>query len=352
VIDHPADTEVHPNELFRFPPFPLPHVHTVVQPLSPVHATASDGKDWTQELARIDDRYASPCAPAPSQFLGLCSPHFVEVEFDAERVRGAAHLRLFLTGWFYWTDSSVNVASARDPGVEFVPPIFQVPDGKGGWRDTGPPVGFPAGKTKTMVVDVTDVLVRDDPRLRVSTTLRLYWDAIRLAVDDDDAPLRVTSIEPASAELWRRGFSAHVLDERPEQPARFQWNRLAEEPRWNPHPGVYTKYGDVLALVGEIDDQFVVMGSGDALHVEFDAAHAPPLPEGWRRDFFVFLDGWAKDKDPNTVEALHVEPLPFHGMSGYPYGPDESFPLNAATRAWMRRFQTRMPEAWIPGGAR
>ena len=31
---------------------------------------------------------------------------------------------------------------------------------------------------------------------------------------------------------------------------------------------------------------------------------------GWVRDYLVFLDGWAKDRDPNTVEALEVEPLP------------------------------------------
>jgi hypothetical protein len=350
VIDHPSETEIYPNERFTFPPFPLPHVHTLRAPLSPTRATGSDGRDWTEELAGIDDRYASPAAPASSQMLGLCAPHFVELEFDPARLKSAAHLRLFLTGWFYWTDASVNMASAHDPEHEFIPPIFQVPDGQGGWRDAGPPVGFPAGKTKTMVVDVGSLLLRDDPRLRVFTSLRLYWDAIRLAVDDDDAPLVVTPIEAHSAELWRRGFSELVEDKRPEQPARFQWDQVAQRPRWNPHPGIYTKYGGVLPLLSGIDDQFVILGSGDALQVRFDASKAPPLPAGWRRDFLLYLDGWAKDRDHNTVEALHVEPLPFHGMSGYPYGADEHYPLTPATREWLRKFQTRPAESWIPRG--
>ena len=127
---------------------------------------------------------------------------------EVERVRQAPRLRLVMTGWFQWSDASVNVAIARDPDWSFVPPILSVPDGEGGWTQAGPPLGFPAGKTKTMVVDVTDLVVRDDPRLRLSSTLELYWDSIHLAVCDDDGEHRVTRLEPASARLWRRGFSA------------------------------------------------------------------------------------------------------------------------------------------------
>ena len=55
-------------------------------------------------------------------------------------------------------------------------------------------------------------------------------------------------------------------------------------------------------------------GSGDALTVHFDAADCPPLPAGWTRDYLLFLDGWAKDRDPNTLEALAVEPEPLFGV--------------------------------------
>jgi hypothetical protein len=81
--------------------------------------------------------------------------------------------------------------------------------------------------------------------------------------------------------------------------------------------------------------------------VRFDAAGLPPLPDGWRRDYLLFLDGWAKDRDPNTLEALYVEPLPFHGMSGYPYGPEEHFPDTPEHRAWRREWNTRAAEPWL-----
>jgi len=339
VVDHPADTELFPNERFTFPPFPAARSH-VVQPIPPLRATGSDGRDWTAALAAIDDVHAAPFVPLESlQFQGLAEPHWLELAFDPEDLIGARELRLVCTGWFYWTDASVNVAAARTPGVEFVPPTLEVP-GEDGWVPAGPPVGFPAGKSKTMVLDVTDILRAEDPRLRISSTLRLYWDSIRLVVEAD-GPQVTTLLAPVAAWLWPRVLSAPVASSRTDLPERFVWENLAKLPRWDQHPGRYTRYGEILPLLGAADDRYAILGTGDALTVEFDAGELPPLPEGWRRDYLVYLDGWAKDRDPNTIEALRVEPLPFHGMSGYPYGADESFPDTPEHRAWRATWNTR-----------
>jgi hypothetical protein len=341
-LDHSSDTEVYPNERFCFPPFPEARLHVLRGPLAPVRVTGSDGGDWTRELSEIDSRFAAPFTPAPGQFLGLASPHFLELEFDPQAIAraGEGPLRLALTGWFYWTDASANVAAARDPSQEFVPPTLQVPDGRGGWRDILPPIGFPAGKTKTMVIDVGEILDRSDPRVRIASTLRLYWDALRLFAGED-SPCTSARLDPISARLWERGFSDPIEDPRPHQPQRFLWERLASIPRWSQHPGLYTRLGDVLPLLGSIDDRFVILGSGDALSVRFDARSLPPLRPGDRRDYLLFLDGWAKDRDPNTHEALFVEPLPFHGMSGYPYEASEAFPDDEIHRRWRIEWNTR-----------
>lgn len=353
VVDSPAGTEIYPNERFQFPPFPEPHIHTVRDPLAPRKVTGSDGKDWTAAVAKTDDVFPQPMELHPPQFAGLAKPWFLELEFDPARVRDAKALRLVMTGWFYWSDASANMAAARSEGVAFVPPMFQVPDGKGGWRETGPPVGFPAGKTKTMIVDVAPFLNRADPRIRVSTTLRLYWDRIVLAVDGDDAPLAVRELPCTRAEAYKRGFSA-PLDAVPpgeahpaNRPERFDWDVLACEPRWNQHPGFYTRYGACTELVTAVDDRFVILGAGDAAILRFAAQDVPAPAAGMRRDFLLYLDGWAKDRDPNTIEALNVEPLPFHGMSGYPYRADEHFPDTEAHRAWRRDWLTRPAFEWI-----
>jgi hypothetical protein len=346
VVDHPADTEVFPNERFSFPPFPEAHTHSIKDPLSPKSAVDQSGKDWTEELARDDKRFAIPFEALNGPYRGLAAPYTLELAFDPERVRSASKLRLFLNGWFYWTDASVNVAVARHPDFEFIPPLLSVPDGNGGWKDCGT-IGFPAGKLKTMALDVGELLNRDDPRIRLFSSLRLYWDSIRLATDADDAPRVTTSLEPSAANLWQRGFSRSFPLLGEHDCEWFTWDELEVQPRWNQHPGLYTKLGDTLPLVGAIDDRFVVMGAGDALTLRFDATRLPPLPAGWRRDYLVFLDGWAKDRDPNTVDALYVEPLPFHGMSGYPYGASERYPDDEAHRAYRREWNTRPATRWI-----
>lgn len=349
VVDHPEGTEMEPNERFTFPPFPEPRIHVLAACRAPRRALGSDGRDWAEELGAIDGRYAAPFTPYRGQWLGLAPAHTLELAFDPAGLAEASELRLAMTGWFYWTDASVNMATARTPGVDFVPPILQVPDPEGGpgaWKDVGPPVGFPAGKTKTMVLDVGAFLRRDDPRLRIVTTLRLYWDSIRLCVGED-AESAVTEIEPESAWLWERGFSRPVFLGGAHRLEWFDWDQL-DAPRWNQHPGMYTRYGDVLPLVQAIDDCFVILGAGDALRLRFDATGVPAPRPGWRRDFLLFLDGWAKDRDPNTLEALSVEPLPFHGMTSYPYAPGQRYPDTAQTRAYRAEWNTRHARRWIP----
>jgi hypothetical protein len=201
-------------------------------------------------------------------------------------------------------------------------------------------VGFPAGKTKTMVLDVSSILKRDDPRLRISSTLCLYWDSIRLSVGEDAAQV-TTALPVHGSRLWARGFSAPLPSESDTSPEMFDWDTHADQPRWNQHPGAYTRYGDVLALLETVDDQFVIMGAGDALELRFDASLLPPLPEGWTRDYLVYLDGWAKDRDPNTLSALEVEPLPHHGMGTYPPPPGLEYPDDAEHRAWREKWNTR-----------
>jgi hypothetical protein len=194
---------------------------------------------------------------------------------------------------------------------------------------------------------VTDVISLDDPRIRLGSSLELYWDCLELATCDDDTPIVTTSIEATSATLWSRGFSASPTPERADLPLLFTWDALANVPRWDQHPGMYTRYGEVLPLVAAIEDQYVIMGSGDALTIRFDASELPPVPDGHVRDYLVFLDGWAKDRDPNTHEALEVEPLPFHGMSGYPYAETESFPDSTEHRAWREQWNTRSAHGWV-----
>ncbi|MFN0009984.1 MAG: FG-GAP-like repeat-containing protein [Planctomycetota bacterium] len=350
-VDHPAGTRIYPNELFCFPPFPEHRLHAVADSIAPARATGSDGREWAEELADVDDRHAAPFVLEAKQFAGRAKPWYVELAFDPAAVARAQKLRLVMTGWVYWSDATANMASAGE-GLEFVPPTLEIPDGNGGWKVAGPPVGFPSGKTKTMVVDVGSILRRDDPRIRLATNLRLYWDQIALALDADDATRETREAGVASARIWGRGFSAPLEatphDDGGARPERFDWNVLAKQARWNQTPGLYTRYGDCTELCTAVDDRYAMVGAGDALTLRFDAALFPPPREGLVRDWILHLDGWCKDADPHTLASGTVEPLPFHGMSAYPYPATESFPDDAAHRAWRARWNTRPATQWIP----
>ena len=114
-------------------------------------------------------------------------------------------------------------------------------------------------------------------------------------------------------------------------------------PRWADMAGLYTRFGDVAALLAAADDRSVVMKGGDCVRLAFDASKLPPLPPGWVRDWLVVLDGWDKDADKNTVAGQTVLPLPFHGMDDARYG-EQRFPETEAHRAFAREYLTR------PGG--
>jgi hypothetical protein len=141
--------------------------------------------------------------------------------------------------------------------------------------------------------------------------------------------------------LHYRGFSKPTIHPRRRQPEAFDYTQVAPVSMWNPTPGRYTRYGDVRSLLESTDDRMVIMGSGDELRLLFPAQNLPPLPEGWQRDFLLLVDGWAKDGDYNTAYSQSVDPLPFHGMSAYPYSAAEHFPDDEAHRDYRKKYNTR-----------
>jgi hypothetical protein len=149
-------------------------------------------------------------------------------------------------------------------------------------------------------------------------------------------------MDASDADLRFRGFSKVLIHPERKQPERFVYDKVRPVSTWNPTPGWYTRYGDVRELMRVVDDRLVVMGPGDELQLSYDAARLPSLPEGWTRDFLLLVDGWEKDRDANTAYSQTVEPLPFHGMTRYPYGPAERHPDEAYRTLWNTRPALRL----------
>jgi hypothetical protein len=124
-------------------------------------------------------------------------------------------------------------------------------------------------------------------------------------------------------------------------PHWFDYSDVSTEPKWIDLEGYYTRFGDVTELLLAPDSKYVILNAGDEVSLEFDAASLPVLSEGWTRDYLVYSTGWLKDGDLNTATGQTVSPLPFHGMSQYPYGPDVSYPGDAEHQQYLRDYNTR-----------
>jgi hypothetical protein len=178
-------------------------------------------------------------------------------------------------------------------------------------------------------------------KLRIATNLCVYWDEIFLSEETSDPTLRPQVVPLMTADLHFRGFSRSRIDPARRRPDTYEYSPVSPASFWNPTPGLYTRYGGVRELVSEVDDRLAIMGSGDELKLSFSAAALPSRLAGWVRDYLLEIDGWAKDSDPNTAFSSTVEPLPFHGMSAYPYRASEHYPEDELHRRYRREYNTR-----------
>jgi hypothetical protein len=144
-----------------------------------------------------------------------------------------------------------------------------------------------------------------------------------------------------AADLHYRGFSRMYRKGGRYGPHWFDYGEVSKAPKWRDLEGDYTRYGDVLPLLLEADDKYIIMNAGDEVTVEFDATRLAGLPPGWKRDFLIYSDGWIKDGDLNTAYGKTVAPLPFHAMTSYPYGPEQAYPSDEEHQLYLKTYNTR-----------
>jgi hypothetical protein len=112
--------------------------------------------------------------------------------------------------------------------------------------------------------------------------------------------------------------------------------------------GAYTREGDVLPLVTRADDRFVIGKPGDEIAIDFDEPPSQSIPPGWTRTYLLVGDGFSKEMDVNSASPDTVEPLPFHGMSGYPYPASEHYPDTPEHNRYREEYNTRHVRRQIP----
>ena len=342
-VDHPIDTGIFVNEQYTPPPFAEFKIYGVAEKGFPKSAVDHHGEDVSDALKAFDYRYA--VEHAPGAYQGVVEPHAIVL--DLGDVPNDTPLTLFLSGWIFPTDTSINVALFQNPRINPRFPSVAVKDKSGEWRTVIDRVGLPAGKNKTITVDLTGRFLSDDRRVRIETDMQIYWDTTFFTVGTQAVPMEVTTLNPDSADLHYRGFS-EMYRPNPHAPHLFDYQKVTKSAQWRDLAGYYTRYGNVAPLLQEVDDLYVILNAGDEITVEFEASRLPTLKAGWVRDFILYSDGWDKDGDINTLTSQTVEPLPFHGMSSYPYPDTEHYPNDEVHRRYQREYNTRRVEHRLP----
>jgi tetratricopeptide (TPR) repeat protein len=346
VVDHPADTEMFVDEGFLAskPPALAPRAMKMLGPVT--DARDEQGQDVTASVAARDGKYLATFARGAYQ--GIAQEHFVEFALGSHAT--GDRLTLVASGWIYPTDSSINVAIGQGAAPKPSGLALEALDRHGNWKVVNPDLGFPAGKNKTMLVDLS--AVKDATRLRLRTNLEIYWDALILATEVT-TPLRTTRLAVRDAELRYRGYS-ETTSLRGDAPETPNYERKAGvTQRWRDLTGYHTRFGNVNALLLGVDDRYVIMNAGDEMRLQFPEQPAPEA--GWRRDFVLIGDGWEKDGDYNTGFSQTVLPLPSHDHPAYGdariSGNLEDDPVYQRHRSDWEQFHTRWvsPSAFMMG---
>jgi len=301
------------------------------------HATRSDGLEVTKALARTDGEMVSPVHLREPQLRGLAEPFSVTLDFGDLPV--ARPLVLALNGWLRFGGGMANVAASLDPHLPFPFPTLEAELPNGSWKPLDVDVGAPAGKTKTILVDLDRKLPSGARRLRLTTAFEIHWNSASLCEKVPDTQDRQFTLRPTRTDLRWHGFG--VFADLPAcQPLTPLYEQVQSTPPWSRTPaGWCTRYGPVDELVRAQDDALVLLNGGDELALSFDANRLPPKPAGFERDFFLFAVGWDKDADFHVGEGWKVEPLPFHGMDDQAYGHQ---PRPATLEdSWIKTYNTR-----------
>jgi hypothetical protein len=342
-VDHPDNVEFLLDEKFVPPPFPELKFYPLTNRHVPV--SVSDGmNNYLNKVLNKDHDYISNFKR--TRFQGITEPHDLVVDLG-EGVP-TDNLHLFLNGWIFPSDASINTAVSQSSEIAVTAPYLQVLNEAGEWVTAIESLGFPLGKNKTMVTDISNIFQTNDRKLRIRTSMQIYWDHVYFGYVNEPFENRITPMSMAKADLQFRGFSAEFRKGGDYGPHWFDYHQETTESRWMDLEGFYTRYGDVAALLDSADNQYIIYNAGDEVSISFNTGDLPDLPDGWKRDFVIYSVGWVKDGDLNTAHGQTVEPLPFHGMPSYPYPDDYQYPYQE-NEAYLQKFNTRYvtPGAFI-----
>ncbi len=339
VVDHPENTEVFTDERFSIPLPPLKVFSTEkTKPFK--SAVDHNGRDVLETVSRIDEKYLDDIKRG--KYQGVAEDHFVELELPSDAPIDKK-LWIVADGWMHPTDASINVQRGQDIPRPPKSLSIEVQDKDGEWKTLKENLGFPAGKMKTVLLDLEGAFNNNPAarKVRIRTEMEIFWDKLAWSADIAGDSNQTTELELESADLRYRGFS--VMEKRDDSsPEVPDYGRvMTTNQRWRDLEGYYTRYGDIRELLLKTDDRYVLSNAGDEIILRFAAP--APVRKGFVRDFVIIGNGWIKDGDLNSEFSKTVLPLPTQASNDYSRPPTtlEEDPVYQKNRGDWLTFHTR-----------
>jgi hypothetical protein len=335
-VDHPIGTDVYStmvnyvNQAFNG------EIYTVSKNklATPISAINEKGENVLTHISRLDGIFT----PGSN---GLASPSWDNITsnqltLNLGDLADAQEIKLVVHGMIDWGSpehyydwiEGFRTAFERGlvpDGTQIYPaPYMEVMDKTGSWvrvpqdRQMPTPSDF---VPRSFVVDLTGLFPTDSKeyKIRINNFFNVTFDYIGIDTTPQES-ITIQRINP-EATIHPIGFGGTKSNA----------------------SGSFTRYGDVTQLLLEADDMFAIGMQGDQVDLKFPTANLPPLKDDMERTFFLFVACWFKDPPGNWGYGFDftVDPLPFQGMSGFPYPETESYPYDGEHLAYLVEYNTR-----------
>jgi tetratricopeptide (TPR) repeat protein len=307
VYDLPPDWQMVLDERMGIAgPEPTGEAYFYRHELQPQRAINDRGDDALASVS-TSDGVAAPVGDLDPRFIGrLKAEHTLTLDFPEPLDGDRGTPLLVIDGWVEYPYSQTNFA-AWQAGAAYEVPTLEAFAG-GEWHMVVEQFGYPAGMPRRMSLPMPE-LPPGTRKLRLRTNMQIYWDRIAVVFAEQLPEHRKQLLPVAAARLGKTGFARRSnLDQ-----FRPHYNYAESSPFWDTRymAGLYTRLGPVDELVTNADDAVAIIGPGEEVHLEFNAAAS--APDGWRRFFVLESNGWAKDMDLYTRDGATVGPLPSTG---------------------------------------
>ena len=343
VVDHPEGVDVlatmsnYINNVFN------DQIYTINKTslISPVNATYVwapkgtnvEGINVLSQISQLDGVFTPGNNGLYSQAWNNISLN--QLTIDLGNLSGAKQIKLVLNGKADWGDpapyypwiESFQTAAAQGllaDGTEISPaPYMEIKDTSGNWIKPPKDKQIPLPSdyvARTFAFNITDLFPpgTTDYQIRITNFWNITWDYIGIDLSPQEN-ITVQKITPQATLT---------------QLCETQSNSS----------GSFTRYGDVTTLMQNADEMYVIGRQGDQIYLRFPTVNLAPPTEGMQRDYFLVTACFYKDEPGAWGYGFEftVNPLPFRGMSGYPYPPTESYPYDELHLAYLEEYNTRV----------